>query len=389
MIVEQTDLWNNTTRDAVYHVALLELAGGFAVAIAFGARGASLNPKIKVDGLRKIAAEAEYNKAIKAKTKGDYRHSPGVSGPNVFSIYGASVAPTAAPAPVAKSAAPAAPPAKWGGVGPMLLNSIDEEEVEFYLTSDEWGAQEKMDGERRMAAVLSDTYGTATAGINKLKGYTHLPKKVEVAVLSHGITMHLDGEVIGENLYCFDLLEKGGTALTDKTCMTRYNQLARLLDGKTGNGLELVMMAITTEEKRALYARIKSEGGEGLVFKRLRSSYVADRPNSGGDALKFKFKASASCIVIGGRSGKRSVEVGLIKDGDTVSVGNVTIPANHDVPAEGDIVEIQYLYVKFLGGNLFQPVYLGKRADIRRSECVIEQLKYKGVGEDDDLAEAA
>lgn len=172
--------------------------------------------------------------------------------------------------------------------------------------------------------------------------------------------------------------------------MTRYNQLVRLLDGKTGSHLELVQMAVTTEEKRALYNSVKAKGGEGLVFKRLMAPYVAGRPNSGGDALKFKFKASASCFVIGGRTGKRSVELGLLDDGDTVSVGNVTIPANHDIPAEGQIVEVQYLYVKNKGGNLFQPVYLGVRNDVKKAECKIEQLKYKGVGEDDDdLADAA
>jgi len=48
-------------------------------------------------------------------------------------------------------------------------------------------------------------------------------------------------------------------------------------------------------------------------------------------------------------------------------VGNVTIPSNHEVPQVGDIVEVRYLYY-FRGGSLYQPVYLGKRSDLEKSD---------------------
>ena len=59
-----------------------------------------------------------------------------------------------------------------------------------------------------------------------------------------------------------------------------------------------------------------------------------------------------------------------------VEVGNVTIPANKDIPKEGQIVEVRYLYA-YRGGSLFQPTYLGPRTDVLKDECTFSQLKYK------------
>lgn len=58
------------------------------------------------------------------------------------------------------------------------------------------------------------------------------------------------------------------------------------------------------------------------------------------------------------------------------AVGNVSIPANREVPAVGTVVEVRYLYAA-QGGSLYQPVYLGVRSDIEAPECVVAQLKFK------------
>ena len=61
------------------------------------------------------------------------------------------------------------------------------------------------------------------------------------------------------------------------------------------------------------------------------------------------------------------------------SVGNVTIPPNHDIPEIGQVVEIRYLYVMRVGGSLYQPVYLGIRDDVGIADCTVEQqgIKYR------------
>jgi bifunctional non-homologous end joining protein LigD len=80
---------------------------------------------------------------------------------------------------------------------------------------------------------------------------------------------------------------------------------------------------------------------------------------------------------------KRSVELRLLNGQGWVQVGNVTIPANHAIPAVGEVVEVRFLYAFKESNALYQPVYLGPRKDIEQHECVLSQLKYKSTGEED------
>jgi bifunctional non-homologous end joining protein LigD len=104
---------------------------------------------------------------------------------------------------------------------------------------------------------------------------------------------------------------------------------------------------------------------------------------SGGSQVKVKFTAAASCIVAGTNGAKRSVKLELIDNFKRVSVGNVTIPANQQIPITGRIVEIRYLYA-YPGGSLYQPVYQGERDDIALDACTIGQLKFKAGNSDDN-----
>jgi len=68
----------------------------------------------------------------------------------------------------------------------------------------------------------------------------------------------------------------------------------------------------------------------------------------------------------------------MLFNGDkVVPAGNVTIPANHDIPTVGAVVEVRYLYAFKESGAIYQPVYLGVRDDTRAEECTVDQLKYK------------
>ncbi len=137
----------------------------------------------------------------------------------------------------------------------------------------------------------------------------------------------------------------------------------------------------STHEKKTQNRNIalvgSSHSGElpGRRGKRGDANYTAGRPNSGGPQLKFKFHETASFIVTK-VNGKRSVSLMLFDGDKVIPVGNVTIPPNHTVPQVGAIVETRYLYA-YLGGSIFQPVYLGVRDDIRPGECQLSQLKYK------------
>lgn len=118
-----------------------------------------------------------------------------------------------------------------------------------------------------------------------------------------------------------------------------------------------------------------------MVFKLRHAAYLPGRPASGGSQLKFKFVQTATCHVYGLNNNKRRVQIVVYSDGTPVMIGNVTIPANHDIPSVGAIVEVRYLYA-FTGGYSYQPTYLGIRSDHDVDD--IGTLKFKPAETDDD-----
>jgi bifunctional non-homologous end joining protein LigD len=121
------------------------------------------------------------------------------------------------------------------------------------------------------------------------------------------------------------------------------------------------------------------------VFKQIDQPYSSGRPASGGPALKLKFCETATFVVTR-MNGKRSVALSLF-DGDKIKpAGNVTIPANREVPQIGQIVEVRFLYAFRESGAIYQPVYLGLRDDIPAEECTVSQLKYKAEAEEEKAA---
>jgi len=187
-----------------------------------------------------------------------------------------------------------------------------------------------------------------------------------------------DGESIGDDFHAFDLLEHNGENLRSLPYRIR---LARLIDllmltRSDYKYIRLASTAFSTQQKTELYQRLRRENREGIVFKRLDAPYTPGKPNSGGPQLKFKFVATMSAVVARVNT-QRSVEVSLFNGRSLVSCGNVTIPANHQIPSVGTIVEVRYLYAYRDSLALHQPVYLGPRDDVDPGECLVSQLKFK------------
>jgi bifunctional non-homologous end joining protein LigD len=267
-----------------------------------------------------------------------------------------------------------APEVKKVILAPQLLNAIDEAQVMSLIEDDDYMAQEKKDGHRRLA--LTDPNIT---GLNK-KGEAVMLLENVVKALPKGEVLAIDGELIGEKYFVFDILMHNKRSLREVDAIRRHQILSSI---KFGKDINVVYNAVTTEEKRALYERLKAEKKEGIVFKRKTSAYKSGRPNSGGDQLKFKFQNTASFIVDNITKGKRSVGL-VILDGLTrVPIGKCTVPPNHEMPCPGDIVEVQYLYA-YKGGSIFQPVYLRRRNSVDAAECIISQLVYKNEESDKD-----
>jgi len=257
------------------------------------------------------------------------------------------------------------------GLIPMLLNPIEESEMDNYINNDYWLAQEKLDGKRIMIRVTNGE----VVGSNR-KGLTvGIPREVEqdLSVLSDVV---LDGELIGDRYYAFDILEYKGNVLRDEHCINRFDNLRRvLLELKDTNVVLIVSNACTTEQKQELVKSLRHK--EGVVFKHKKSAYVSGRPNSGGYQLKCKFWSDVSVQVLKVND-KASIQVGIFDGTQLVPIGNVTING-HATPKVGDIVDVTYLYA-YKGGSLYQPKYKGVRDDVDVDH--ISKLKYKSENED-------
>lgn len=271
---------------------------------------------------------------------------------------------------------------------PQLLNDIDRDAALALIQDDDWVMEEKMDG-RRIAVAISPSDVRIS---NKSARACSIPAPIVTAIqsltsleyLGPVLYVEADGELVGDKYHVFDIFAIDGTDLRHLPYETRAAHYAKLIKrNKALAGGNSVLDAIEAVEtfygaaaKRAAFERIEGRNGEGVVFKRRDMVYAAGRPNSGGPALKFKFKESSTAICLGNSiDGKRSIRLGLLSsEGEMVNVGKVTVPPNQPVPQQNDLVEIQYLY-KYQDGALFQPVLLGIRDDQNRSDCTLAQVK--------------
>jgi len=343
--------FNEGSSDKVYNI-LLEASGtGYIVRVVYGRRGGGMTDHVKTDSPMSIEAATKVYDSIVKKQLGKGYRDVSDQGKLVQSY----IDPTQT------------------DIHCQLLTPIEEYEVERYLLDSDYIAMEKMDGERRLIKKLD---GEAMVTINKQAKTSSFPGMLNDLELLDA-NFILDGELIGDKHFVFDILSINGHDLKD-LCLTERMDTLKLSWKEVGGDfpfMNLVPFASTTDEKRMLLEGLKDRGAEGIVFKRKDSHYTAGRSV---DQLKFKFYATASFVVTNVNS-KRSVALGLYNelDGSLVAAGNVSIPVNHDVPAQGDIVEVKYLYAFRKSGIIFQPIYLGKRTDTYQRECVVSQLKYK------------
>jgi bifunctional non-homologous end joining protein LigD len=364
----KTSLYYSEGRsDKEYHAEIVEVAGGNVVNFRYGRRGGSLTVGTKTSAPVDFAqAKKIYDKLVKEKTAKGY--TPDVSGTAYQGTENAGIK---------------------TDFMPQLLNAITEQEAMAFITDANWAAQEKMDGERR-AAHAENGY---VIGINRKCLIVPLPQAIAdelQAIDDQSGAIRVDGEIIGGILFVFDLHIHKGEHIHALPWVERMRRAESILAGC--KHIKTVPVATTTAAKRELWNTVKTAHGEGVVFKQLNCPVTKGRPNTGGDWLKFKFTESASCCVMEVNVGKRSVKIGLldatghpvVKQGQMMMpVGNVTIPPNHEVPAAGDIVEVEYLYA-YKGGSIYQPVYRGKRMDLDMTACTTAQLKYKPEGREEE-----
>jgi bifunctional non-homologous end joining protein LigD len=340
--------------DKVYEPAIVErVPGTFDVVAGYGRRGATLRQAIKVTGVSLDRASRVYDELVREKIADGYRPS--------------------GDAPTETIAAVNERDGQRADVPIQLLTFVDGDELEALLDNPDVCGIEKFDGERRIVVIAPD--GAAT-GVNKLGLFVPL-----VSSLVHACSLLpndtiLDAEIIGETLYAFDALRYGTEDLTGYGYTDRHDAVADDVEARLERTPGIVV-ARYTFEKRALLAKLQAENAEGIVLRHARAAVTPGRPASGGTARKYKFYETATCEVIGQNDDRRSVALCVYKDDHGIEIGNVTIPANHDIPKPGEFGEVRYLYAYPNGGSLYQPVWLGRRSDVTRADATYAQLKFR------------
>jgi len=337
--------------DKIYNAELTEHGGGYVVNFSYGRRGAGLSTGTKTyNPVPYPEAKNIYDKLVHSKTSKGYKEAGG-------SVSINKVVDTKVDT----------------GIKPQLLNEVDDLSAEKMISDDRYCMQEKNDGRRKM---LSYT-GSNVQGVNK-KGF-EIPVTDDMIKDVQRIkgACIIDGEDMGTHIRLFDLL-----SYPTMGYQARYEMLKSIIP--TCSTLRVVETAWTTAEKQTMYNKLKAESAEGVVFKLKDASYSPGRPASGGAQFKYKFTATASCIVISVHATKSSIGLAVLDDaGNEINVGNVTVYPNQVRPNLDDIVEVKYLYY-FENGSLFQPVLLGIRDDVDMLECTINQLKLKQSVENDE-----
>jgi bifunctional non-homologous end joining protein LigD len=167
--------------DKIYQCSIEPDGDLFVVNFAYGRRGSTLQTGTKTSSpVDYETAKGIYDKLVREKTAEGY--TPGEDG-TPYKQTGDEGRATE--------------------VRPQLLNPIEEEEVQRLIKDPAWCMQEKKDGRR----VLLQKQGAAIHGINRKGLLIGLPSPIVPQVAKFTGNVIIDGEMVGDVFYAFDLLQ--------------------------------------------------------------------------------------------------------------------------------------------------------------------------------------
>lgn len=332
--------------DKEYQASINEADGGYTVDFAYGRRGSALRAGTKTNKPVTLEkAEGVYDKLVKSKMVKGYTEAE--SGAR---YVGTDLE------------------ERDSGYSPMLPTAIEMSELRELADDAAWAFQEKFDGENRILIVENGS----VKGVNRRGLFCSMRAEwTEATPACAGGRTVIAGEDMGERFVAFDILEAEGEEVSLLSLRDRQARLSAI--AATCPWMDHAETAYDSAGKKSLLARVEAEGGEGIVAKRNDAAYTGGRSQ---DHLKMKFQESSTFEVIR-INDQRSVGLGLYAaDGSIEDLGNVTIPANHEVPALGTLVEVEYM-MRYEDGALMQPKYKGQRTDIIANPSVDQITRVK------------
>jgi bifunctional non-homologous end joining protein LigD len=337
--------------DKVYSLEITPGAvGSWDVRFRNARRGQTMKLAKEMLGLTLDDANAEFDKQRRAKTKDGYTEDQNGQAYTSSEFAG-----------------------RVSGLSPQLPKPIDESHARRLIEDDDWVLQQKANGENRMLVKKGDEL----RGTNKKGLFVDIPANWIEECRAVLPDCEIAGEQVGDVYFAFDLLSVAGVDLRNEPFDKRYSALVALLaPGKPGDmpSFKVLAAAVGAQAKAARLAELEANRDEGGVFKHRLYPFT---PGYTDTSLKYKFNESSACVVLA-QNRQRSVQIGLYDaEGHMVTAGNVTIPPSAVVPAEGEVVEVEYLYYN-PGGAFEQPVFLRVRKDMEAAEAVLSQItRYK------------
>jgi bifunctional non-homologous end joining protein LigD len=261
---------------------------------------------------------------------------------------------------------------------PMLATTPKHVTAEQLLGDDAWAMDVKADGDR--CAVVVDEGTVTTFGRNAQRLTRPLPHAVRkqlTTCLDSGRYI-LDGEVVGDMLYLFDLVTVGDKLAGEllgpwHPWDVRRATLDTLLATWPSDGpIRGVPYAIGAKAKLALVEKVVTGRGEGVLAKRIDSLYREGARSR--DWVKVKRHHEIDCVVMWLGTEKRNMGVGCYEDGKLIEVAEVgRLTADGARCEVGSVVAVRCLY-STEANRLVQPTLPRLRTDKAATECDLAQL---------------
>lgn len=353
--------------DKVYNAQIVEDGGAFTVKVQWGRRGASLAEGSKAVKVARAVADKTFDRLVREKTGKGYEEATTQHKP-------AAVAPPVGEGSASKSGVNRR--AKVG-LAAQLLEPIEDAELAGFLADDAMIAQQKLDGIRvlvtvgeTLIATNRDGQATKLASDAAIRGVRYLPPGTVV-----------DGEILGEEYWLFDVLMFGDDDVRDRGYLERWELLDGELEPALTDEVRVLPCAVGAKAKRALHQRLTAARAEGIVFKHKTAPYKAGR-----NTTQRKHKYVKSCDVVitenAGNAYQMAVYDGAGKKRALFEIGRVfagtTTASRKDLDArlgrgEQPVCEVKYLYATD-DDQLYQPVFVRVRDDKAATACTRAQL---------------
>jgi bifunctional non-homologous end joining protein LigD len=359
IILEYSDLGVGGSSHKEYRIHLQKAQDGYSITFEFGRLGSTLQTGSKAQSVPLDEAEHIFDRLVADKMRNGYQPVKN----------GSAQAPV--PVPIAALGARTPFPAE-------LLEEITEEQLATYMEREDYWIELKANGQRRQVQKLGPGKYT---GFNKLGTSVALPAPlVNDLERFDAKTFFIDGELIGDDLIVYDLLEINGKNISMLPYRDRCEHRAKLIPRKQQRShVEIISTWKTKMQKRIGFRSVQEARAEGIVAKFIHAVYQGGRR---GDHKKFKFTKMATFKVIRvGDKGHNSATVALLDNGKWREMGRASLIGKDKRICTGSLVEIRFLYVQGENGRLYQPRIIGLRTDVNESECTMAQLKvaYKGA----------